>query len=84
MPKCSNDERSILGFSSPLNEIIFRDRSARTKRSLEATVTSLQTSLELTKERMEKDDEWKGMTDADLKKILEEKRELLTKYVHYI
>ena len=58
-----------------------RDRFTREKRNLESTVFSLQSSLDLTQERMDKEEEWKGATAAHHKSLLEEKRGLLSKYV---
>lgn len=59
--------------------IDFRDRFAREKRNLESTVLSLQSSLELTQERMNKEEEYKGTTQAAQKQLMGEKRELLAK-----
>lgn len=57
----------------------FRDRFAREKRNLESTVLSLQSSLELTQERMNKEEELKDTTQAAQKQLMGEKRELLAK-----
>lgn len=57
----------------------FRDKFAREKRNLESTVLSLQSSLELTQERMNKDEELKDTTQAAQKQLMGEKRELLAK-----
>ena len=59
----------------------FRDRFAREKRNLESTVLSLQSSLELTQERVNKEEEYKGTTQAAQKQLMGEKRELLAKWV---
>jgi len=42
-------------------------------------VLSLQSSLELTQERMSKDEEYKGATQAAQKQLMGEKRQLLAK-----
>lgn len=57
----------------------FRDRFAREKRNLESTVLSLESSLELTQERMNKEEELKDTTQAAQKQLMGEKRELLAK-----
>ena len=57
----------------------FRDRFAREKRNLESTVLSLQSSLELTQERVNKEEELKDTTQAAQKQLMGEKRELLAK-----
>lgn len=71
-----------LEITPKLNLPDFRDRFAREKRNLESTVLSLQSSLELTQERMNKEEELKGTTQAVQKQLMGEKRELLAKWVN--
>lgn len=71
-----NDERKTKAHATIRS---LKDRFAREKRNLESTVLSLQSSLELTQERMSKDEEYKGATQAAQKQLMGEKRQLLAK-----
>lgn len=71
-----NDERKTKAHATIRT---LKDRLAREKRNLESTVLSLQSSLELTQERMNKEEEYKGTTQAAQKQLMAEKRELLAK-----
>lgn len=71
-----NDERKTKAHATIRS---LKDRFAREKRNLESTVLSLQSSLELTQERMNKEEELKGTTQAVQKQLMGEKRELLAK-----
>lgn len=71
-----NDERKTKAHATIRS---LKDKYAREKRNLESTVLSLQSSLELTQERMNKEEELKGTTQAVQKQLMGEKRELLAK-----
>ncbi|KAJ7379582.1 protein of unknown function (DUF4686) [Desmophyllum pertusum] len=71
-----NDERKTKAHATIRS---LKDRFAREKRNLESTVLSLQSSLELTQERKNKDEEHQGATQAAQKQLMGEKRELLAK-----
>jgi len=71
-----NDERKTKAHATIRS---LKDRFAREKRNLESTVLSLQSSLELTQERMNRDEEYKGATQAAQKQLMGEKRQLLAK-----
>ena len=61
-----------------------RDRYEREKRTANATVMSLQNTLDLSKKKILKEEEWKQTTDSVRKQLVEEKQQLLTRYQFYI
>ncbi|XP_068754666.1 myosin-11-like [Montipora capricornis] len=71
-----NDERKNKAHATIRS---LKDTFAREKRNLESTVLSLQSSLDLTQDRMNKEEEYKGATHAAQKQLMSEKRELLAK-----
>ncbi|XP_032239746.2 myosin-11 [Nematostella vectensis] len=56
-----------------------RDHFAREKRSLESTVLSLQSRLELSLERVVKEEEWENTTATTIKTLQQERADLLTR-----
>lgn len=61
----------------------FRDRYEREKRTANATVMSLQNTLDLSKKKILKEEEWKQTTDSVRKQLVQEKQDLLTRLYMY-
>jgi hypothetical protein len=58
----------------------FREKFEREKRTANAAMLSLQNTLELSRKKIQKEEEWKQTTDGVRKQLVEEKQDLLTRY----
>lgn len=56
-----------------------KDRYERDKRTADATIMSLQNTLDLSRKKILKEEEWKQTTDSVRKQLVEEKQDLLTR-----
>jgi hypothetical protein len=57
----------------------FREKFEREKRTANAAMLSLQNTLELSRKKIQKEEEWKQTTDGVRKQLVEEKQDLLTR-----